>query len=54
MKSYDELKAIQQQIVEPRKNERANALKAVKRLCREFGFTVSTLEGALANARKNK
>ena len=36
MKSYDELKAemeaIQQQMVEAKKNERANALKEVKRL----------------------
>ena len=38
MKSYDELKAemesIQQQMVEAKKNERANALKEVKRLCK--------------------
>ena len=37
MKSYDELKAemeaIQQQMVEAKKNERANALKEEKRLC---------------------
>ena len=43
MKSYDELKAemvtIQQQMVETKKNERANAIKEVKRLCKEFGFT---------------
>ena len=36
MKSYDELKAemetIQQQMIEAKKNERANALKEVKRL----------------------
>ena len=36
MKSYDELKAemesIQQQMAEAKKNERANALKEVKRL----------------------
>ena len=38
MKSYDELKAemetIQHQMVEAKKNERANALKEVKRLCK--------------------
>lgn len=43
MKSYDELKAemetIQQQMAEAKKNERTNALKEVKRLCKEFGFT---------------
>ena len=47
MKSYDELKAkmeaIQQQMVEAKKNERANALKEVKRLCKEFGFTAGML-----------
>jgi len=40
MKSYDELKAemetIQQQMVEAKKNERASALKEVKRLCKEL------------------
>ena len=45
MKSYEELKAemetIQQQMVEAKKNERTNALKEVKRLCKEFGFTGS-------------
>ena len=50
MKSYDELKAemeaIQQQMVEAKKNERANALKEVKRLCKEFGFTAGMLKGA--------
>ena len=49
MKSYDELKAemeaIQQQMVEAKKNERANALKEVKRLCKEFGFTAGMLKG---------
>ena len=48
MKSYDELKAemeaIQQQMVEAKKNERANALKKVKRLCKEFGFTAGRLK----------
>ena len=47
MKSYDELKAemkaIQQQMVEAKKTERANALKEVKRLCKEFGFTAGML-----------
>jgi len=32
MKSYDELKAIQQQMVEAKKNERANVLKEAKSL----------------------
>lgn len=58
MKSYDELKAeieaIQQQLVESKKNERADALRAVKRPCREFGFAAGMLKGALAEGRKSK
>ena len=55
MKSYDELKAemetIQQQMVEAKKNERGNALKEVKRLYKEFGFTAGMLKGLLAEGR---
>ena len=58
MKSYDELKAemetIQQQMAEAKKNERTSALKEVKRLCKEFGFTAGMLKGALAEGRKKK
>ena len=58
MKSYDELKteaeAIQQQMVEAKKSERANALKEVKRLCKEFGLTAGMLKGALAGGRKSR
>jgi hypothetical protein len=58
MKSYDELKAemetIQQQMAEAKKNERTNALKEVKPLCKEFGFTAGMLKGALAEGRKTK
>ena len=58
MKSYDELKAemetIQQQMAEAKKNERTNALKEVKRLCKEFGFTAGMLKGALAEGRGGK
>ena len=52
MKSYDEL--IQQQMVEAKKNERTNALKEVKRLCKEFGFTAGMLKGSLAEGRKKQ
>ena len=56
MKLYEKLKtnteAIQQQMVEAKKNERANALKEVKRLCKEFGFTAGMLKGSLAEGRK--
>ena len=55
-KSYDELKAemaaIELQMVEAKKNERANALKEVKRICKEFGFTAGMLKGSLAEGRK--
>ena len=39
-------------LVEAKKNERATALKEVKRLCKEFGFTAGMLKGALAVGRK--
>ena len=58
MKSYDELKAemetIQQQMSEAKKSERTNALKEVKRLCKEFDFTSGLLKGSLAEGRKAK
>ena len=58
MKSYDELKAemeaTQQQMVEVKKNVRANALKEVKCLCKEFGITAGMLRGSLANGRKKQ
>jgi hypothetical protein len=58
MKSYDQLKAemktIQQQMAETKKNERTNALKEVKRLCKEFGFTAGMLNGSLAEGRKKQ
>ena len=41
-------------MVEAKKNERANALKEVKRLCKEFGFTAELLKGALAKGRGTK
>ena len=58
MKPYDELraemKAIQQQIVEAKQNERANALKEVKRLFKEFAFPAAMQKGSLAEGRKQK
>jgi len=58
MNSYDELKAdieaIKQQMVDVKKNERANALKEVKPLCKEFGFTAGMLKGSLTEIRKAK
>ncbi len=58
MKSYDELKAemeaIQGQMAKAKKNERAEALKTVKRLCKEFSFTAGMLKGSLAEGRKKQ
>ena len=58
MKSYDkleaEMEAIQQQMVEAKKNERVNPLKEVKRLCKEFGFTAGILKDCLAEGRMKK
>jgi len=58
MKSYDKLKAemeaIQQQMFEAKKNECANALKEVKRLCKDFGFNAGMLKDSLANGRAKK
>ena len=52
MKSYDELKTeledIQLQMAEAKLKERAIALKEVKRLCKEFGFTAGMIKGTLA------
>ena len=39
-------------MVKAKKNERANALKTVKRLCKEFGFTARTLKEATTGDRK--
>lgn len=57
MKSYDEWKkeemeAIQQQSGGVKKNERVNALKELKRLCKEFGFTSGMVKGSLAEGWK--
>jgi len=51
-KSYEQLKAemetIQKQMIEAKKAEKTEALKTVKRLCKEFGFTAGMLKGSLA------
>ena len=39
-------------MVEAKMNERANALKEVKLLCKEFGFTAGMLKSSLAEVRK--
>jgi len=37
--------AIQQQMMEAKKNKRANALKELKCLCKEYGFAAGRLKG---------
>ena len=58
MRSFDKLKAemeaVQQQIVEAKKNQPANALKKIKRFCKEFGFTARALKVSLAQGRGEK
>jgi hypothetical protein len=48
------MKVIQQQMVEAKKNESANALKEVKGLFKVFGLTTGMLNGALAKGGKNQ
>jgi hypothetical protein len=41
-------------MIEAKKNERANALKELQRLCKEFGFTAGMLKGSIAEGRRTK
>lgn len=41
-------------MIEANKNELANPLKAVKRLCKEFGFTAGMLKSLHAKGRGEK
>ena len=54
-KTYSELKSemdnLEAQMEEAKKRERAEALKKVKQLCKEFGFTAGMLQGVLAKGR---
>ncbi len=45
---------IQEQMVEVKKNKLANAMKEVKRLCKEYDFTAGILKGSLAEGRKKQ
>ena len=55
MKTYSESKSemdnLEAQMEEAKKRERAEALKKVKLLCKEFGFTAGMLQGVLAKGR---
>ena len=46
------MSAIQQRMVEAKKNECAYAFEEVQRLCKEFGFTAGMLKSSLAEGRK--
>lgn len=48
------MNTIHQQMGEAMKNERADALKEVKRLCKVFVFTAGMFEGSLAEDRAKK
>lgn len=58
MKSYEQIKAemqkLESQLVQAKKREKAEALKTVKKLCKEFGFTESMLKGSLSAGRPRK
>ena len=41
-------------MVEEKNNEYANAIKEVKLLCKEIGFSTGRLKGSLAEGRKKK
>ena len=41
-------------MVKAEKNKLAKALKEVKRLCKEFGFTAGMLKGSIAEGRNKK
>lgn len=49
-----ELVAMQQQLVEAKKSGRVNALKELRSLSKEFGFTIGTLKGSFAENGKMK
>ena len=52
-KNKDEMEAIQQLMIEIKKNERANSYKEVRPLCKKFGFTATILKGALVKGWSN-
>ena len=41
-------------MIDDMKNYHANALKEVKRLCKEFGFAAGVLKGSITKVRDNK
>ena len=57
MKGYEEPKVAmeqpEQKMNEAKERERFGSLNKVKELCKDFGFTVEMLRGAMAECRKN-
>jgi DNA-binding protein H-NS len=49
-----QIEQLEQQVVEEKKRERAKALKKVKGLCKEFGFTTGMLKDPLAEGKNKK
>ena len=49
-----EMEVILQQMIKVKKNELANALKEVKRLCKEFVFTAEMLKRSVAEGWAKK
>lgn len=45
---------LEKQIKTAKKSEKAQALKTVKKLCKEFGFTAGMLKGSLSEGRSRK
>ena len=58
MKSYsdlkNEMKQLESQLNIARKRERTEALKLVRKLCREFGFTAGMLKASMAHGREGR
>ena len=58
MKSYEqiksEMKRLERQMAEAKKREKVEALKKVRKLCREFGFTEGMLKASMATGGESR
>jgi hypothetical protein len=54
MSKKEKIPILGTKMVEAKKNKLANALKEVKRLCNEFGFTAGMFKGVLAERLKKQ
>jgi len=48
------MQQLEKELVAAKERERKEALKKVRELCKEFGFTAGMLKGCLAEGRKAK